>query len=106
MSDELENRLAWLRPRALSPTLTQRIASDLERESAPVRGDRFFWPAVAGGAIAACVIVAVLLSEPSRSVPGPAIVDDPTVKNSLTALARADRRSGDELTLASDWSHP
>jgi hypothetical protein len=106
MSDELENRLARLSPRALSASLTQRIASELELESAPAHGDRFFWSAVAGGAIAACVIVAVLLSEPSPSASRAPFIDDHTVQNSLTALARADRPLGNELTFASDWSHP
>jgi hypothetical protein len=106
MSDPLESRLNQLRPQAVSRTLEGRIAEALDRGQATSRYDRFFWSAVAGGAIAACVILLVLLTEPTRPASAPPTFVDRSNANSLTALVRADRLWGDELKLASDWSQP
>ena len=104
-----ESRLAQLRLRPLSATLESRVATGLAEADRAHRGDRFLWSAIASGAIAACVIVGVLVTDsnargPSRSStlgnhsahPG----------SSVTMLARADQRWGDELNLASNWSLP
>ncbi|HSZ56859.1 MAG TPA: hypothetical protein VK797_14420 [Tepidisphaeraceae bacterium] len=106
MSDALESRLGQLRPRAFSRSLEDRIATELDRKPASARGNRFFWSAVASGAMAASVIVAVLATQPTRRANAAPAFIGRSNPNPLTALARADRRWGDELKLASDWSQP
>ena len=106
MSESLESRLGQLRPREVSQSLEDRVARELEGEPAVVRHDRFFWSAVASGAIAACVVAGVLVAEPPRRPNAAAPIVDRSIPGPLTALARVDRRWGDELRLASDWSHP
>src|SRR5690242_9133999 len=99
---ELERRLSQLRPRELPASVERRIAvelTDVETRSK----DRLFWSAVASGLLAACIIVGVLIREPS----GPSMMSpiaQPNDKPSLAIFARADGRWGDELKLASDWS--
>jgi hypothetical protein len=101
-TNQLESRLSQLRPRPLSASLERRIAGDLEHLPTGPK-DRLFLSSVASGLIADCIIVCVLIHEPS----GPAMISpivQPNDKASLAIFARADGRWGDELKLASDWS--
>lgn len=104
-----ESRLAQLRLRSLSPSLENRVATGLAEAQQARRADRFLWSAIVSGAIAACVIVGVLVTGsnargPSRS----SAVGNHSAHSgsSVTMLARADQRWGDELNLASNWSLP
>src|SRR5216684_2049473 len=74
--DNLESRLAGIRPRPLNPALESRIASALAEDAAAESPaspphNRFFWSAVTSGAVAACVIAGVFLTEPGMSHPTP-----------------------------------
>jgi hypothetical protein len=103
MSDklqQLEAELAAMRPRALSPALVERIESELA--AAPVKTsswpDRFLLSAIGSGAIAACVILAMLLKPASNAFPSPPLTvantaawDPPRAGDySLVVVARAD----------------
>lgn len=105
-SNRLESRLAELRPRAMSAHLERRIAAALADANVH-RGDRMLWSAIAGGALAACIIVAALIAEPRVRPSSDRIADTGTSKhagNSTTALARSEQRWGDELVSNSNWS--
>jgi hypothetical protein len=106
-TNQLESRLSQLRPRPLSESLIRRVGAELSRRPARVHRDGFFWCALAGGAIAASVIIAVLLNEPRgvRAM-GSISVAQGDANSSLTTLAQAGGQWGDELKLASDWSQP
>lgn len=70
--DQIEAELAAMRPRVPPRALVERIEADLA--AAPERSpwpDRFLLSAIASGAIAACVIVAVLLKPYSQVFPSP-----------------------------------
>src|SRR5438132_1303915 len=93
--DRLEAELSAMRPRAVSPELAGRIESSITNVNARPWGDRFLLSSMASGAIAACVIVAVLATQPSAplrpgapmnamTTPVPRVGDYPLV------LARAD----------------
>jgi hypothetical protein len=70
--DRFEAELAAVRPRALPMSLVERIEADLAAGPEPSRWpDRFLLSAIASGAIAACVIVAVLLKPSSPAFPSP-----------------------------------
>jgi hypothetical protein len=70
--DRFEAELAAMRPRALPMSLVERIEADLAAGPEPSRWpDRFLLSAIASGAIAACVIVAVLLKPSSPAFPSP-----------------------------------
>lgn len=73
--DGLESELAAMRPRALSHDLVARIEDDLAGASSPSKWpDRFLVSAIGAGAIAACVIVAMLLKPMSDGLAAPAPV--------------------------------
>lgn len=112
--DDLETRLAQLRPRPLDPVLESRVAAALQLDGDRpaelcVPGNRFFWSAVATGAIAACVIAGVFLSEPAPARPS---AFAQSTGHSLAspgpepaALARADWRWSDEFNPDVHRSH-
>ena len=85
--EKLESELSGLRPRALSDALMDRIGSDLSK---PRRGgDRLLIAAMCSGAMAACVIVTVLLTQaqPAARTARPAT---PQFGDASLALARND----------------
>jgi hypothetical protein len=109
-TQDLEARLASLRPRALSPDLEGRIAGQVAEPNRVRRGDWFFVSAVASGAMAACVIVGMLITQ-SLTRSATRLSDladvgaaDPGVR--MTALARAGWRWGDDLNLEDDRRLP
>ena len=100
--DHLEAELAAMRPRALSPALVDRIEADIVAAPQPSRWpDRFLLSAIGSGAIAACVIVAMLLKPRSESFPSPppvlagttATSDPPRAGDYSLVVARADAMS-------------
>jgi hypothetical protein len=90
----LEAELAAIKPRKMSPSLSEQLEAHMATSAMPRRSDRFLLSAISAGALAACVILAVLLSEitPSPAVPSAAIVpsQSPTIRDYQLALARAD----------------
>jgi len=117
MTDSPENldaRLRQLRPRPLNPAIGSRVAAALDVDAAaPVETrlprNRFFWSAVTSGAIAACVIAGVCLSEPppARTDPFHQSPAGTTASSGpeLGALARADWRMSDEFAPDLHRSH-
>jgi len=112
--DNLEARLRQLRPRPLNPAIEPRVAAaldvDAEAQAEPrAPRNRFFWSAVTSGAIAACVIAGVFLTEPAPTRRSPFSQSSAgTIASSgpeLGALARADWRSSDELNPDLHRSH-
>jgi hypothetical protein len=76
VSDPLENELAALRPRPVSPELRDRVA---ERLKTPAPSRRWVWGSVLAGVLAGIGVIAVILpnrKEPSLPVP-PAVVPPP-----------------------------
>jgi hypothetical protein len=67
--EKLEAELRRLRPAALDEKLAARIDAEFDRPVAPSWSDRLLISAMSGGAIAACTIIAIILSESSASVP-------------------------------------
>ena len=100
MTDQLqrlEAELGAMRPRPLSPDLVERIEADLTSPShATPWADRFLMSAIASGAIAACVIVAMLLKPASDAFPSPPPVvanvtsDPPRAGDYSLVIARAE----------------
>jgi hypothetical protein len=103
MTDQLnrfEAELAAMRPRPLRTSLAQRIEADLAAasESSSRWPDRFLLSAIGSGAIAACVIVAMLLKPSSPAFPSPppvlaktsAASEPPRAGDFSLAVARAD----------------
>jgi hypothetical protein len=97
--DQIEAELAAMRQRALSRSLAERIEADLAAAPRPSRWpDRFLLSAIASGAIAACVIVAVLLKPSSPAFPSPPLAaakasaapESPRAGDVSLAVARAD----------------
>lgn len=110
LPSHLESRLANLRLPSLAPDLERRIEATLAEMHDGRRGDRMLWSAIAGGAMAACVIVGTLLGEPRRFTPmrSPVVhASDPRQPaDDLTSLASAGPRWGDELNLNYNRSFP
>jgi hypothetical protein len=76
VSDPLENELAALRPRPVSPELRDRVA---ERLKTPAPSRRWVWGIVLAGVLVGIGVIAVLLpnrKEPAPPVP-PAVVPPP-----------------------------
>jgi hypothetical protein len=109
-TDNLENRLAGLRPRPVTSSLESRIACAASRPEPGPAARGFFWTAVTGGALAACTILVLMIGSatgargeiaPSRTVA------QATRESGTTALALADWRWGDELKIdTQDRRHP
>jgi hypothetical protein len=77
VSDPLENELAALRPRPVSPELRDRVA---ERLNAPAPSRRWIWGVAFVGVLAAVGAIALVVpnrKEPSPPVP-PAVVPSPS----------------------------
>ena len=100
--DRFEAELAAMRPRGLSTSLVDRIEADLAAAPEPLRWpDRFLLSAIASGAIAACVIIAVLLKPISQTFPSPppmlaktsAASEPPRAGDFSLAVARAETSS-------------
>jgi len=101
--DRFAAEFAAMRPRALPTSLVDRIDADLAAAPEPSRWpDRFLLSAIASGAIAACVIVAVLLKPISQTFPSPPPVlatmppagsDLPRAGDFSLAVARAETPS-------------
>jgi hypothetical protein len=108
--NNLESRMAALLPRPITPALESRI-SEASAPPAPTRAARgFFWASVAGGALAASTILVLLTAQSAGPAhpqsPGAAMSDPLQNAPSLTALASADWRWGDELYINDDRRHP
>ena len=96
MSDRLEKleaELASIEPRSLASRVSDRIGAELARERARRPwADRMLICSMFSGAIAACVIVTTLLSQPSAPLPTTpqASQNVPRLGDYPLALARAD----------------
>ena len=109
-ADNLESRLSSLRPRPTTESLESRIAKASTRPAPTLAALSLFWTTVAGGAIAASTILALLTTQNT----GPARPEYPTVSvfnqskspASYTVLASADLRWGDDLYLNESRRHP
>jgi hypothetical protein len=96
--EQLEAELAAMRPRALPAELSERIEADLVEASATSRWpDRFLLSAIGSGAIAACVITAMLLKPTTDAFPSPPPVvatatsaDPPRAGDYSLVIARAE----------------
>ena len=106
LPNQLERRLAQLRPRDLPSDLESHIATGLADARHFDRADLRLWSAIVTGALAACVSIVTLVREPAPSAPGRAIslgdVRGQGGTNLMPALARVDGRWTDELDLNSD----
>ena len=91
--ERLESTLSRLRPRRLSAELEDRIAEQLADRPKLSWPDRFLLTAIGGGALAACMIVGVLLTErpaaPSVAPPAFANAAPPRIGDYPLALARS-----------------
>jgi hypothetical protein len=108
-SDNLEARLNRLRLRPVSAGLEQRIAANLGEDPAGKPGDRWLWSAIISGATAACVVVAILISDARsgiRAEPLPVESHLGQTSSSGPALASAAQSWGDELGPGMNRSHP
>ena len=97
MTDRLERfeaELTAMRPRSPSADLVDRIETRLGTRNVRPRSDRLLMSAMSAGAMAACVIAVVLLTQPQgplpSSVPMSARLDAPRLGDSLQAFARVD----------------
>jgi hypothetical protein len=94
--EKLEAELAAMRPRKTPADLIARIEAGLSKEKSTSWSDRFLILSMSGGAVAACVIVAILLMQSPgqiRTVDSPvASMETPTVGGFPQAFAWADRR--------------
>ena len=92
--EQLEAELAAMRPRAVPDDLTAEVEERLARHQTEVGPDRILISAIATGAIAACVIVAMLIvQEPAGMPPASPMqsaADVPRAGDVSQALARAD----------------
>jgi len=111
--DNLESRLASLRPRSISPSLETRIDESLHRSSPPGRAVpsrasvSLFWTTVTGGAIAASTILVLLTSQSARPLRSADLTFAPEnhqASSAILALAGADWRWGDDLNLNTNES--
>ena len=92
--ENLEAELARMRPWAISDSIAQSIEEKLSVRARWTWPDRFLLATMSGGALAACVIIAMLAQGPSRSVDRPSAMDlkvnSTLLPESPIALARAD----------------
>jgi len=95
--ENLEAELSRLRPGALPQSLIARIGAEIERADAPPARlrwpDRMLLSAIGSGALAACVIVAMLLNNGGRGSSSPAaplVTASPATAGVPLAFARAD----------------
>lgn len=97
-ANPLESELANLRPRDLSPRMVRGFETWLSAANRTTWSDRLLLLSMSCGALAACVIAAILVAD-SRSVPqprGPSVIaPSPPAGGELRVLARADDRPGD-----------
>lgn len=112
MNDRLNNldaRLARLRPRPISAALEDHIAEGLAASGANRTDDRFLWSAIVSGALAACVVIALLINDATSGsrFPRQRVIYESAMQDSTgPMLASADHRWGDELNAALNWSFP
>jgi hypothetical protein len=94
-SNRLEAELAGMRPRAFPRELADRIEQRLARTGQ--WADACLLSAMSAGAIAACIIVVVLGSQPSGPLPAPAlsggIADAPRFGDLPQSLAWVDKQA-------------
>lgn len=95
----LEDELSRMQPRSLPRGVSEGIESELTSDEAKPSPwpDRCLLSAIFSGALAACVIVAVLLSDLRGSAPvteamKPTNADAPRFGDSVLAVARADAK--------------
>ncbi len=100
-SDNLESRLFSVRPRPITPSLESRIAHSTAILAPSRAAVSMFWTALAGGAIAASIILIMLTAQntgPLRpGYPMVSVLNQPSSISNLTTLASADARWGDDL---------
>jgi hypothetical protein len=91
--ERLESELAGMQPRPISEQLLSGIESRFAAGEARSWADRFLLTSIGAGALAACVILTVLLSEPRGWDPGAAGTTPPSsfrAGDYPIAFARAD----------------
>jgi hypothetical protein len=91
--ERLEAELVGMQPRPISADLLSGIESRFAAGEARPWADRFLLTSIGAGALAACVIVTVLMSEPRGSDPGAASTRSPSSLRAgdyPIAFARAD----------------
>jgi hypothetical protein len=92
--ENLESELARMRPRAMSDSIAQRIGEKLSVRPRWTWPDRFLLATMSGGALAACVIIAMLAQGATTSVDRSSAmtvkVNSTLLPESPIAVARAD----------------
>lgn len=94
--ERLELELSSLRPRPPAAELIERIGAAVENAAPSPWPDRCLAAAMLSGALAACVIVAMFVAQPSVSAPAQTAVAAGPQSSQIKAYSQLLTRAGDQ----------